>query len=208
MPLETGAFVHAVLVDDPLEQRKVAAHYARHLAARVAPLPRRPVLAHEGRLRVGYLSADFHQHATSQLAVQMFEAHDRARFEVTLFSAGPDDGTPLRQRMVEEAVRILSDRNRSIEEFGDLLHQAWLIKRRLSDKVTTSEIDEIYERARKAGALGGKLLGAGGGGFLLLFARPEDQPRIREDLKHLIHAPVNFDESGSRVVLYQPNGLN
>jgi len=62
-------------------------------------LPRRPVLAHEGRLRVGYLSADFHQHATSQLAVQMFEAHDRARFEVTLFSAGPDDGTPLRQRM-------------------------------------------------------------------------------------------------------------
>jgi predicted O-linked N-acetylglucosamine transferase (SPINDLY family) len=98
-PLETGAFVHAVLVDDPLEQRKVAAHYARHLASRVAPLPRRPMLAHEGRLRVGYLSADFHQHATSQLAVQMFEAHDRARFEVTLFSAGPDDGTPLRQRM-------------------------------------------------------------------------------------------------------------
>jgi predicted O-linked N-acetylglucosamine transferase (SPINDLY family) len=97
--VESGAFVHAVLIDDALEQRKVATLYAIHLAARVAPLPRRPARAHDGRLRIGYLSADFHQHATSQLAVQMFESHDRARFEVTLFSAGPDDGTPLRQRM-------------------------------------------------------------------------------------------------------------
>jgi predicted O-linked N-acetylglucosamine transferase (SPINDLY family) len=97
--VETGAFVHAVLIDDALEQRKVAALYANHLAARATPLPRCPARAHDGRLRVGYLSADFHQHATSQLAVQMFESHDRARFEVTLFSAGPDDGTPLRQRM-------------------------------------------------------------------------------------------------------------
>jgi predicted O-linked N-acetylglucosamine transferase (SPINDLY family) len=97
--IETGAFVHAVLVDDPLEQRKVAAHYARHLASRTVPLPRRQARAHQGRLRVGYLSADFHQHATSQLTVQMFEAHDRARFEVTLFSASADDGTPLRERM-------------------------------------------------------------------------------------------------------------
>jgi len=97
--VETGAFVHAVLVDDAAEQRKVAALYARHLAARTVALPRRPARAHDGRLRVGYLSGDFHQHATSQLAVQMFEAHDRARFEVTLFSAGADDGTPLRRRM-------------------------------------------------------------------------------------------------------------
>jgi predicted O-linked N-acetylglucosamine transferase (SPINDLY family) len=98
-PIETGAFVHAVLVDDALEQRKVATLYARHLAVRTVPLPQRAARAHDGRLRIGYLSADFHQHATSQLAVQMFESHDRARFEVTLFSAGPDDGTPLRRRM-------------------------------------------------------------------------------------------------------------
>jgi predicted O-linked N-acetylglucosamine transferase (SPINDLY family) len=97
--VEAGAFVHAVLVDDAAEQRKVAALYARHVAARAVPLPRQPARAHDGRLRIGYLSADFHQHATSQLAVQMFEAHDRDRFEVTLFSAGPDDGTPLRRRM-------------------------------------------------------------------------------------------------------------
>ncbi len=97
--IETGAFVHAVLVDDALEQRKVASLYARHLASGVVALPRRTAKARPGRLRVGYLSGDFHRHATSQLAVQMFEAHDRERFEVTLFSAGPDDGTPLRQRM-------------------------------------------------------------------------------------------------------------
>lgn len=101
--LETGAFVHAVLVDDPIEQHQVAVHYARHLATRTVALPRRQARAHEGRLRVGYLSADFHQHATSQLTVQMFEAHDRSRFEVTLFSAGADDGTPLRRRMQSAA---------------------------------------------------------------------------------------------------------
>jgi D-glycero-alpha-D-manno-heptose-7-phosphate kinase len=89
-----------------------------------------------------------------------------------------------------------------------LLHESWIAKRSLSPTVSNSTVDEVYEEARAAGALGGKLLGAGGGGFLLLIARPEDQPRIREELSHLIHAPVNFDESGSRVVLYQPNGLN
>ncbi|MCC7286015.1 MAG: tetratricopeptide repeat protein [Burkholderiaceae bacterium] len=97
--VETGAFVHAVLVDDPAEQLKVATFYANHLASRVVPLPRQQARGHAGRLRIGYFSADFHQHATSQLAVQVFEAHDRERFEVTLFSAGPDDGTPLRRRM-------------------------------------------------------------------------------------------------------------
>lgn len=101
--LETGAFVHAVLVDDAAEQLKVARLYARHLATRTVPLPRRQARAHEGRLRIGYLSGDFHQHATSQLAVQMFESHDRSRFDVTLFSAGPDDGTPLRRRMQNAA---------------------------------------------------------------------------------------------------------
>lgn len=109
--------------------------------------------------------------------------------------------------MVEEAVQILHASQRPIEEFGDLLHQAWLVKKQLSEKVSTSEIDAIYQTARHAGAIGGKILGAGGGGFLLLFVRPADQPKVREALKNLIHVPFSFDESGSRVVLYQPNGL-
>lgn len=111
------------------------------------------------------------------------------------------------REMVDEAVQILHGCSRPIEEFGDLLHQAWLAKKQLSDKVSTGEIDAIYDTARAAGAIGGKILGAGGGGFLLLFVKPENQPRVREALKDLVHVPFNFDESGSRVVLYQPNGL-
>jgi D-glycero-alpha-D-manno-heptose-7-phosphate kinase len=109
--------------------------------------------------------------------------------------------------MVEEAVRILHSRSGRIEEFGELLHEGWLLKKALSDKVSTPEIDAIYQRALEAGAIGGKILGAGGGGFLLLFVKPALQPRVREALDHLIHVPFSFDDSGSRVVLYQPNGL-
>ena len=69
-------------------------------------------------------------------------------------------------------------------------------------------IDELYAAARDAGATGGKILGAGGGGFLLLFVKPELQARVKERLQHLVHVPFAFDEGGSRVVLYQPNGLH
>jgi len=104
--LETGPFPHAVFVDDPLEQLKVARLYALHVGARVQPLPRRPPKAHAGRLRIGYLSADFHQHATSQLMVQMLEHHDRTRYEVTLLSAGPDDGSAMRRRIEAASERF------------------------------------------------------------------------------------------------------
>lgn len=112
------------------------------------------------------------------------------------------------KEMVEEAIRILQNTGTSIEEFGKLLHQGWLCKRSLSDKVSTPEIDGLYEEAMRAGAAGGKILGAGGGGFLLLFVKPELQSRVYERLKHLIHVPFEFEDSGSRVVLYQPSGLS
>ena len=111
------------------------------------------------------------------------------------------------QAMVDEAIGILQDPNEPIESFGQLLDASWQYKRVLSDRVTTPEIDDIYQAAMQAGAIGGKILGAGGGGFLLLFARPERQGAIRERLKNLIHVPFDFEDSGSRVVLYQPNGL-
>ena len=97
--LETGPFTHAVVGDNPLELRKVAHLYALRVASFVTPLPRRAAQAHEGRLRIAYLSADFHQHATSQLMVQMLECHDRTRYEVTLVSAGPDDDSAMRHRI-------------------------------------------------------------------------------------------------------------
>lgn len=109
--------------------------------------------------------------------------------------------------MVEEALNILSDNRVSIEEFGLLLDQSWKYKRKLSDQVSTPEIDFIYEEAKRAGAIGGKILGAGGGGFMLLFARPEMHANIRERLKDLIHVEFRFEDAGSKVVLYQPDGL-
>lgn len=111
------------------------------------------------------------------------------------------------KEMVNEAISILQSPKALIEEVGRLLHEGWLCKRSLSAKVSTPEIDELYESARRGGAIGGKILGAGGGGFLLLFVKPELQAKVQERLKRLIHVPFRFDTSGSRVVLYQPNGL-
>jgi len=113
----------------------------------------------------------------------------------------------LMTELVGQAIDALQSGNAPIEDFGQLLHQSWMYKRTLSDKVSTTEIDEIYDAARHAGAIGGKLLGAGGGGFLLLFVRPEQQKHVRERLPHLIHVPFQFEATGSRVVLYQPTGL-
>jgi len=109
--------------------------------------------------------------------------------------------------MVDEAIRLLQNPSIPIEEFGTLLDSSWQYKRSLSDRVSTPEIDALYDRAMRAGAIGGKILGAGGGGFLLLFAKPEKQAFIREALNGLVHVPFKFENSGSRVVLYQPNGL-
>ena len=110
--------------------------------------------------------------------------------------------------MVDESIQVLHSKTCPIDDFGKLLHQSWLYKRSLSDKVSTPEIDRIYEEAKSAGASGGKILGAGGGGFLLLFVKPGLQSRVRDRLKRLVHVPFEFEDSGSRVVLYQPNGLS
>jgi len=113
----------------------------------------------------------------------------------------------LMRQMVDEALAILVDPAAPIERFGQMLHESWLHKRSLSSKVSNPEIDQLYDEAMSAGALGGKLLGAGGGGFMLFFARPDDQPRIRERLRNLVHVPFEFDDTGSRIVFYQPDGL-
>jgi D-glycero-alpha-D-manno-heptose-7-phosphate kinase len=108
--------------------------------------------------------------------------------------------------MVEEGIRVLQSAHTPIGEFGRLLHEGWLHKRRLARQVSTPEIDSMYEAAMQAGAIGGKILGAGGGGFLLLFVPPAQQHQVRERLKHLIHVPFRFENTGSRVVLYSPAG--
>lgn len=111
--VDTSPFTHAVLVGDPLEQLKVARHYALKLASLVPPLPRVRARDHGGRLRLGYLSADFHNHATCELLVQVLEQHDRRHVEVFALSAGPDDGTALRRRVVAAVEHFVELRGHS-----------------------------------------------------------------------------------------------
>jgi D-glycero-alpha-D-manno-heptose-7-phosphate kinase len=105
--------------------------------------------------------------------------------------------------LVDQGLDVLIN-NHPLADFGELLHCAWLTKRRLSSKISTCAIDEYYERARRAGAIGGKLLGAGGGGFLLLMADPIDQPAIERALGELRRVNFGFDHSGSALMFYQP----
>lgn len=104
--------------------------------------------------------------------------------------------------MVDEAVEILGS-GRDLAAFGDLLHEAWTYKRGLSDKISTDDIDAIYEKARAHGAVGGKLLGAGGGGFILFYVEPEKQDAVRAALGDLIHVPFHFESGGSQIIYYR-----
>ena len=109
--------------------------------------------------------------------------------------------------LVDEAMNVVQSDGRPIREIGELLHQSWQLKRELADSVTTLEIDEIYDAALDAGALGGKLLGAGGGGFVLLFVEPDKQAAVKERLKDLVRVDFGIDDVGSKIVLYEPDGL-
>lgn len=105
--------------------------------------------------------------------------------------------------MVQTGIDILSS-ERDITQFGELLDETWQAKRQLGDKVANPVVDSLYSRARNAGALGGKLTGAGGGGFLLLFAPPEKQAAVRAELEELLYIPFDFDRSGSQIVFFDP----
>ncbi len=105
--------------------------------------------------------------------------------------------------MVEQSCAILHGEG-SLAPFGEMLHEMWVAKRSLSSQVSNSHVDTLYDQARAAGALGGKLLGAGGGGFLLFFAPPERHEAIRQALGHLIHVPFKFEYSGSQIIFFDP----
>jgi len=106
--------------------------------------------------------------------------------------------------MVDKAIDILRS-DGDLNDFGKLLHETWILKRGLSGKISNPQIDDIYEAARNAGAIGGKLLGAGGGGFMLLFVTSEKQARVREALKNYTFVPVKFETEGSQII-YRQNG--
>ena len=108
------------------------------------------------------------------------------------------------QQMCEEATKILCQNRDPVNELGALIHEAWSLKRELADGVTTPAVDDIYAAGCEAGALGGKLLGAGGGGFMLFIVKPGDQAKVRERLKGLIHVSFEFDTGGSKIVVFDP----
>jgi len=108
------------------------------------------------------------------------------------------------RELVDEAEAIVHNPRRSLDEFGRLLHENWMVKRSLTHKISNSTIDDIYEAGLESGALGGKLLGAGGGGFMLFFVPPHKREALRARLRKLLCVPFSFSTKGSQVVVYEP----
>ena len=106
--------------------------------------------------------------------------------------------------LVDEAEKILTDKNADLDGFGRLLDHTWRLKRGISDGISTNSIDAQYALAKNAGAIGGKLLGAGGGGFLLFYVPQERQENVREALKELMCVPFKFENEGTRIIHYEP----
>lgn len=107
-------------------------------------------------------------------------------------------------QLVDEAEKIVTSSSCPLDEFGKLLHENWKIKRTLTQKITNARIDEIYEAGLNAGALGGKLLGAGAGGFMLFYVPPERRVALRTKLRNLLCVPFSFSSRGSQVVVCEP----
>lgn len=106
--------------------------------------------------------------------------------------------------MVDEAERILTDSSRNLDEFGILLNKSWQLKRQTGKAISNSAIDKLYDKGIKAGALGGKLLGAGGGGFLIFYVQPEYQVNVKKAMKDLLYIPFEFETEGTTVIYYDP----
>lgn len=107
-------------------------------------------------------------------------------------------------KLVDEAEDILEDKNKDLDDFGRLLDTTWKLKKGTGKAVSTEGIDAYYQKGIEAGALGGKLLGAGGGGFLLFYVQPEKQVTVKETMKDLLHVPFHFEDGGTRVIHYTP----
>lgn len=122
-------------------------------------------------------------------------------------AAGREDKTAQLKEMlsmVDEAEKILTDKEASLDEFGRMLDYTWKLKRQTGAAVSTNSIDALYAVGMKAGALGGKLLGAGGGGFLIFYVQPDKQEAVRKAMKDLMHIPFDFEDGGTRVIHYTP----
>ena len=108
--------------------------------------------------------------------------------------------------LVDDAEDVLTNKKRDLDDFGRLLDHTWKLKRQTGSAVSTSNIDALYQRGIEAGALGGKLLGAGGGGFLVFYVQPEKREALKAAMHDLLYVPFHFEDGGSRVLYYSPEG--
>lgn len=106
--------------------------------------------------------------------------------------------------LVNDAEKVLTDKHSGLDDFGRLLDHTWKLKRQTGGAITTNSIDELYQRGIAAGALGGKLLGAGGGGFLVFYVQPEKREAVRLAMRDLMYVPFKFEDGGTRVIQYSP----
>lgn len=106
--------------------------------------------------------------------------------------------------LVDEAEKVLTNKNCNLNEFGRLLDHTWKLKRQTGAAVSTDSIDGLYAKGMNAGALGGKLLGAGGGGFLVFYVEPEHQKEVRKAMSDLMYIPFEFENGGTRIIHYTP----
>lgn len=106
--------------------------------------------------------------------------------------------------LVDQAQKVLTDKNADLDDFGRMLDHTWKLKRQTGGAITTNSIDALYQRGIDAGALGGKLLGAGGGGFLVFYVQPEKKKTVKEAMKDLLYVPFHFEDGGTRVIHYTP----
>lgn len=168
---------------------------------------------------------DFHQDENFSVQPLIIDKHRKEKFESNLllfFTGISRFASPVAKKkidnmsaktselkqikeMVSQGIEILSDDSLPLNGFGQLLHKSWMLKRGLADGVTNSKIDEIYTTAIKAGADGGKLLGAGGGGFILFYAEDERRQDVIDALHPLVHVPFKFENLGSSIAVYQPD---
>ena len=144
----------------------------------------------------------------NQNLMMFFTGFTRLSFEVQKVNAQSkaDKTAQLKEMLslVDDAEKILTDKCADLDEFGRLLDHTWKLKRQTGSAVSTNSIDELYEKGIAAGAIGGKLLGAGGGGFLVFYVQSDKQDSVRKAMRDLMYIPFEFEEGGTRVIHYSP----
>ena len=155
------------------------------------------------------LLAPARKHRLNSNLMMFFTGFTRMSSEIQQINnagSGADRTARLREMLtlVDEAEAVLTDPQADLDEFGRMLDHTWRLKRGTGAAVSTNSIDALYAKGMAAGALGGKLLGAGGGGFLVFYVQPERQAAVRRALQELLYIPIRFENGGTQVVYYAP----